>query len=52
MAAMIRYNKKATKIAWALLGVPANIKHQKSAFSKDVQRKLASRTSSRYYASR
>lgn len=47
MPAMIRSHRKATRIAWSLLGVPSNIRHDTSAFSKDVQRKLSAHRTNR-----
>ena len=40
MPAMPRYNKRAKKIAWSIIGVPSNIKYDKSAFSKKIERSL------------
>lgn len=40
MAVMVRDNKKATKIAFNILGTPSNIKYDKSAFSKKIDEKL------------
>ena len=40
MPAMIRNDKKSKKIAYAILGTPANIKDYKSAFQKDIDKRL------------
>lgn len=42
MPASLRPNKKATKIAWDILGKPANIQFDKSAFSEKVEQTLKS----------
>lgn len=47
MPAMIRSNKKARKIAWGILGVPANIKYDKSAFSEKIEKRLNAQYTSR-----
>ena len=47
MAVMLRPNKKATKIAWSILGVPANIKYDKSAFSEKIEKQLNAQQTSR-----
>lgn len=43
MPVMIRSNNKATKIAYKLLGVPANIKHDKNATKNADQLKAINR---------
>lgn len=40
MPAMPRSNKKAQKVAWSIIGVPANIKYSKSPFSKKIRKAL------------
>lgn len=47
MPVAMRPNKKARDIAWAILGVPANIKYSKSAFSKKIDKKLNEQYTSR-----
>jgi hypothetical protein len=40
MPIMVRPKDKATKLAYRILGKPANIQNDKSAFNKRVKRKL------------
>jgi len=40
MPIMPRLKSKVTKIAYKILGTPANIRSDKSAFNKRVKRKL------------
>lgn len=44
---MIRPNKKAEKIAFNILGTPANIKDRKSAFQKKIDNKVIYQNTSR-----
>lgn len=47
MPAMPRMNKKSSKIAWNIIGVPANIKYSKSAFSEKINKQLNTQYTSR-----
>lgn len=47
MPAMIRYNKKATKIAFDILGVPPALKFKRSAKQEELNKILLSQESSR-----
>lgn len=40
MPIMIRWNKKADKIAYSLLGKPANMQDHKTAFQKKIDKQL------------
>lgn len=40
MAIMIRSNKKATEIAWKILGEPANIAYQRTEKQKKIDHRL------------
>jgi len=42
MPVTIRPNKKATKIAWRLLGMPTNMKDKKTAFQRRIDEQLLS----------
>lgn len=35
-----RFNKKATKIAFSILGIPENIKNKKTALQRKIDQKL------------
>ena len=41
MPAMLRQNKKATKIAWAILGKPMNMNDKNPYKDKNIDRVLA-----------
>jgi len=40
MATMPRYNKKATQIAFKILGVPANMKEKRTKEQKKINQRL------------
>ncbi len=48
MPAMIRGNKKAQKIAYDILGTPANIKDKKSAFQKEIDKRIVYQSTYRF----
>lgn len=47
MSAMVRPEGKARKIAWAILGVPANMMSKKTKRQREIDAKLRSEESSR-----
>lgn len=47
MATMIRFPGKTTKIAYKILGIPANIAHKPSAREEEINRKLIAEDVSR-----
>lgn len=47
MAAAPRQNKKATKIAFSILGTPANLRSKRSAHQEWVNKMLSSQETSR-----
>jgi hypothetical protein len=47
MPSMPRYNKKATQVAFKILGVPANMSFKRSKWQEYVNKMLISQESSR-----
>lgn len=47
MAQAPRYNKKATKVAFSILGVPGNLRFKRSKWQEYVNRQLLAQETSR-----